>query len=81
MSVCDATSRKTSSSKGSKQLSLYFGYLMGQQFSSHSYNFTPSHTISSNGSIVFDFSKQLNSPYAKAIDFALVVSLTAGLNR
>jgi hydroxymethylpyrimidine pyrophosphatase-like HAD family hydrolase len=33
------------------------------------------YTISSNGSIVFDFSKQLNEPFAfKAVDFALVVS-------
>jgi hypothetical protein len=36
----------------------------GSAISSHTYNSTPSHTISSNGSIVFGSSKQLNDQFA-----------------
>jgi hypothetical protein len=80
MSVRDATSGKTSSGKGNKTIIAVIRLSHGSAISSHTYNFTPPHTISSNGSIVFDFSKQLNQlAFAKAVDFALVVSLNCRL--
>jgi hypothetical protein len=89
MSVRDATSgkekKKTSSSKGTEDYRCnsvisWSANSSQLQLQLHLY------TISSNGSIVFDFSKQLNDqPFApsKAVDFALVVSTfkPPGINR
>ena len=77
--------KKTSSGKGTENYRCN-SVISGSANSSQLQLQLHLHTISSNGSIVFDFSKQLNDqPFAqsKAVDFALVVSAfkPPGINR
>jgi hypothetical protein len=77
--------KKTSSGKGTENYRCN-SVISGSANSSQLQLQLHLYTISSNGSIVFDFSKQLNDqPFApsKAVDFALVVSTfkAPGINR